>query len=267
MRPGRFDRRVEIGLPDVNARKEILHLHAKGKPLHKEINIEKLAKDTVYFSGAMLEGLLNDAAINAARRQAENITKEDITKAYYTALAGSEKKDRSHILQKEREITAWHEAGHALAGVKVGNRVAKVTIIPSTSGAGGFCVNIPHEKMFYTKKELRQQIMVALAGRCAEELRYGPDNVTTGASNDIEKATSTAMQYVSKFGMGEAIADMSLLKDDTHVSKECNELINNLYTQTLQLLRENLPALKKLSEELLEHETVDGETVELLVAS
>ncbi|MCL2386664.1 MAG: AAA family ATPase [Defluviitaleaceae bacterium] len=263
MRPGRFDRRVEIGLPDVNARKEILKLHAKGKPL-AGIDMEKLAHDTVFFSGAMLEGLLNDAAISAARRGGENISPEDITSAYYTALAGSEKKDRSHIRQQEREITAWHESGHAIASIKTNpeNRVAKVTIIPSTSGAGGFCVSIPPERMYYTKQELQQQIMVSLAGRCAEEIRYGADNVTTGASNDIEKATNTAMQYITKFGMGTGIADRAILKDDRRVAEECNELITTLYQKTLELLRENFTALETLSQELLEKETVDGEKVQ-----
>jgi len=269
MRPGRFDRRVEIGLPDVNARKEILKLHAKGKPLHYEIDIEKLARDTVFFSGAMLEGLLNDAAISAARRGGESILPEDITSAYYTALAGSEKKDRSHIREQEREITAWHESGHAIAAVLTNpeNRVAKVTIIPSTSGAGGFCVNIPPERMYYTKQELRQQIMVSLAGRCAEELRFGADHVTTGASNDIEKATTTAMQYITKFGMGTGIADRALLKDDRRVALECSELVNNLYKQTLELLKKNMHSLKALTDELLEKETVDGDKVQEIIST
>ncbi|MCL1878599.1 MAG: AAA family ATPase [Defluviitaleaceae bacterium] len=262
LRPGRFDRRVEIGLPDVNARKEILKLHAKDKPL-AQVDLEKLAGDTVFFSGAMLEGLLNDAAINAARRDADEISNEDITSAYYTALAGSEKKDRSHIRKKEREITAWHEAGHALASVLTNeeNRVAKVTIIPSTSGAGGFCINIPPERMYYTKRELREQIMVALAGRCSEEIRFGADYVTTGASNDIEKATTTAMQYVTKFGMGTTVADRALLKDDDKIAAESGELVNSLYEQTRELLQNNFSKLQTLADELLEKEIIDGQRV------
>ncbi|MCL2199192.1 MAG: AAA family ATPase [Defluviitaleaceae bacterium] len=263
MRPGRFDRRVEIGLPDIAARREILSLHAKGKPL-QEIDLEKLAQDTVYFSGAMLEGLLNDAAINAARRQSENITPEDITSAYYTALAGSEKKDRTNIREKDREITAWHEAGHAVAAILTNpeNRVAKVTIIPSTSGAGGFCVNIPPERMYYTKQELQQQIMVSLAGRCAEELRFGADNITTGASNDIEKAASTAKQYITKFGMGK-----TLIPDEKEINTECNELITTLYEKTLALLQENKPALKKITAELIKSETIGGEKIQEILQS
>jgi len=268
LRPGRFDRRVEIALPDLNARKQIIDLHIKGKPLSREIDLNKLAQDTVYFSGAMLEGLLNDAAINAARRDSQNIEPKDISCAYYTALAGSEKKDRSNIRERERAVTAWHESGHAIAAVLTNpeNRIAKVTIIPSTGGAGGFCVSIPPERMYYTKQDLRQQIMVSLAGRAAEELYFGADNVTTGASNDIEKATTTAMQYVTKFGMGEGLADMHLLKDDQQVAKECSELVNGIYKETILLLKDNFHVVKILAKRLLEKETVDGDEInEILI--
>jgi len=263
MRPGRFDRRVEIGLPDLSARKQILALHAQNKPLAPNTDLEKLAVDTVFFSGAMLEGLLNDAAISAAKRGGEAIEPEDITTAYYTALAGSEKKDRSNIRQQEREVTAWHESGHALAATLLSpeNRVAKVTIIPSTGGAGGFCVNIPPERMYWTKRELEQQIMVNLAGRCAEELRFGADGVTTGASNDIEKATQTALQYVAKFGMGEGILDRLVLKDDKGTNKECARLIRRLYSEAISLLQDNYATLEALSVRLLEKETLDGDEV------
>ena len=263
MRPGRFDRRVEIGLPDLNARKQIIALHIKDKPLSLEIDLDKLATDTVFFSGAMLEGLINDAAINAARRESRNIEPQDITTAYYTAIAGSEKKDRSNIREKEREVTAWHESGHAIAALVTNpeNRVAKVTIIPSTNGTGGFCVNIPPERMYYTKQDLRQQIMVSLAGRAAEELHFGADNVTTGASNDIEKATATALQYVTKFGMGSGIADRILLKDEQKVAQECAELLDGIYNETLELLKFNFDALKNVANILLEKETIDGDEI------
>jgi len=268
MRPGRFDRRVEIGLPDLSARKQILALHAKNKPLASSTDLDKLAVDTVFFSGAMLEGLLNDAAISAAKRGVEAIEPEDITTAYYTALAGSEKKDRSNIRQQEREVTAWHESGHALAAtlLSLENRVAKVTIIPSTGGAGGFCVNIPPERMYWTKRELEQQIMVNLAGRCAEELRFGADGVTTGASNDIEKATQTALQYVAKFGMGEGILDRLVLKDDKGTNKECARLIQRLYNEAKELLHDNYATLEALTNRLLEKETLDGDEVREIAA-
>ena len=268
LRPGRFDRRVEIGLPDVNARLQILQLHAKGKPL-KNINLEELAGDTVFFSGAMLEGLLNDAAINAARRGAENISQDDISSAYYTALAGSEKKDRSHIRKQEREITAWHESGHAAASLLTDseNNVAKVTIIPSTSGAGGFCVSIPPERMFHTKLDLRRQIMVSLAGRCAEELQFGEDYVTTGAANDIKKATNMALTYITELGMGKTIADRAALKDDARVAEECRELLDTLYEETRTLLKKNFAKVQTLAEELLTAETVGGERVREIFAN
>jgi len=262
LRPGRFDRRVEIGLPDLSARKQIIALHAKNKPISHSTDLDKLAIDTVFFSGAMLEGLLNDAAINAAKRGTGTVDPEDITTAYYTALAGSEKKDRSAIRQQERTVTAWHESGHALAATILSpeNRVAKVTIIPTSNGAGGFCVNIPPERMYYTKKELEHQIMVNLAGRCAEELHFGTDGITTGASNDIEKATQTAMQYVTKFGMGEGL----MAPDDQNAKSECNQLIQRLYIETKNLLQENYIALESMAIELLKKETLDGEEVRLL---
>jgi len=268
LRPGRFDRRVEIGLPDLAARKQIIALHAENKPISSATDLDKLAVDTVFFSGAMLEGLLNDAAINAARRGTEAIEPEDITTAYYTALAGSEKKDRSGIREQERAVTAWHESGHALAATLLSpeNRVAKVTIIPTTNGAGGFCVNIPAERMYWTKKELEQQIMVNLAGRCAEELRFGTEGITTGASNDIEKATQTALQYVAKFGMGEGIVDRLALKDDNGINKEVTQLTERLYNDVKILLRENYFKLEALAMQLLEKETLCGDEVRDIAA-
>jgi len=268
LRPGRFDRRVEIGLPDLSARKQILALHAGNKPISAATDLDKLAVDTVFFSGAMLEGLLNDAAISAAKRGVESIEPNDISTAYYAALAGCEKKDRSGIRKHERTVTAWHESGHALVATLVNpeNRVAKVTIIPTTNGAGGFCVNIPPERMYWTKKELEQQIMVHLAGRCAEELYFGKDGVTTGASNDIEKATNAALQYVTKFGMGEGIVDRSVLKDDNRTNSECAQLVERLYNETLELLSKNFSKLEILAKQLLKKESLDGDEVRAIAA-
>ncbi|MCL2204459.1 MAG: AAA family ATPase [Defluviitaleaceae bacterium] len=263
LRPGRFDRRVEVGLPDINARKQILTLHAQNKPLAEGVDMDKLARDTVFFSGAMLEGLLNDAAINASRRGEGTLNEADISAAYYTALAGAEKKDRSAVRQHERAVTAWHESGHALAATLTNpeNRVAKVTIIPSGAGAGGFCVNIPPERMYYTKQELEQQIMVNFAGRCAEEIHFGASNITTGASNDIEKATEAVLQYVTRYGFGTSILDRAKLEDKSAIAQECNALAERLYAQTRALLQKNYAALETLAAQLLEKETLDGEDV------
>jgi cell division protease FtsH len=259
---------VEVGLPDINARKQILALHARNKPLSPDTDLDKLARDTVFFSGAMLEGLLNDAAINAARRNNNIIEETDISSAYYTAIAGAEKKDRSALREQERAVTAWHESGHALAATLINpeNRVAKVTIIPSGGGAGGFCVNIPPERMYYTKKELEEQIIINFAGRCAEELRFGADNVTTGASSDIEKATDTAWQYITRYGMGSGILDRSKLEDKASATKECNELADRLYAEALNLLQKNYATLTALATQLLEKETLDGDEVAGIIA-
>ncbi|MDR1000323.1 MAG: AAA family ATPase [Clostridiales bacterium] len=267
LRPGRFDRQVEIGLPDYNARKEILSLHMKNKPLGDNVDLEALAKQTVYFSGAMLENLLNEAAINAARR-CESVTAkakiapDDIDKAYYTVVAGSEKKDRSNIKQREREITAYHESGHALAAkiLSPENTVAKVTIIPSARGAGGFCVNIPPDKMYYTKQEIESQIMINFAGRVSEELIFGEDKITTGASNDIEKCVSLATDYINKFAMGK-----SFLREGQDSKKQISELLESMYERTKDLLRENMGIINKIAEQLLAKESLNEDEIDRII--
>lgn len=154
LRPGRFDRQVEVGLPDVNARYKILSLHCEKKPVSKDVDLKKLASETIFFSGAMLESLLNEAAMMAVNEKAKEIEMKHIDKAYYKVLVGAEKKDRSYINNKDKEITAYHEAGHALIAKKVSkeNRVTKVSIIPSTKGMGGFSLNIPPDRMYQTKR-------------------------------------------------------------------------------------------------------------------
>src|SRR5699024_9548720 len=164
LRPGRFDRQIEVGLPDVNARYKILSLHSKNKPLSDSVNLKKVAHETVYFSGAMLENLMNESAMLAARNNDPSINMNHIDKAFYTVLVGEEKKDRSTIPFEDKKITAYHEAGHALITkiVSKENRVTKVSIIPSTRGMGGFSMNIPPDKMYQTKNDIKNNIMVAL---------------------------------------------------------------------------------------------------------
>lgn len=265
LRPGRFDRQVEIGLPDLNARKQILKLHLKNKPLAESIDIHTLAKQTVFFSGAMLENLLNEAAIFAAKDGSGEIEYSHIDNAYYTVLAGSAKADRSGITEKEREITAFHESGHALtAKLKAPeNTVSKITIIPSTKGAGGFCVNIAPDKLYYTKKELEAQIIISLAGRAAEELIFGEDNVTTGASNDLEKAGAIAKDYVSKYGMSK-VAGLAPLSE-TKIYEECTNLITGLYDEAKNLLKENMRTLKNIVAELLEKESLNESELDMII--
>lgn len=267
LRPGRFDRHIEIGLPDMNARKSILKFCAKNKPLCKEIDLNQFAKRTVYFSGAMLENFLNEAAIFAAKRESGEIQLQDMEKAYYTIIAGAEKKDRSNLKDVERKITAYHEAGHALITKLLlpENTVSKITIIPSTKGAGGFCVNIPPDKMFYTKRELRYEAMVNLAGRVAEELKFGEDNITTGASNDIEKCLSIVKDYIIKYGMGQGFKFGDTT--DEKVLLECTTLMESLYKETKKILKENIHYLNKIANELIEKESLNEQDIDLILAS
>ncbi len=274
LRPGRFDRQVEIGYPDKNAREKILRLHAKNKPLDKKVNLENIATQTVYFSGAMLENLLNEAAIIAAKNDAKKITMQDIDKAFYTVIAGQEKKDKSNIMKRDKEITAYHEAGHALITKLIApeNKVSKVTIIPSTKGAGGFTMNIPPDKMYATKNEIKKQIQIFLGGRVAEELIFGHDNITTGASNDIEKATKSMMDYIRKFGMSEKFGLVNLdvingaeypnsgLEKD--IMRECVTSINVLYKETKDLMQSNMKHLTAIASNLLDKETINEEELE-----
>lgn len=274
LRPGRFDRQVEVGLPDVNGRLEILKIHSRSKPLSPEIDLKRLAQQTVYFSGAQLENLLNEAAIIAAKRGSRLIEKEDVDRAFYTVIAGAEKKDRSAICQKDREITAYHEAGHALVTKLVApeNRVTKVTIIPSTRGAGGFSVSLPPDRMYHSKKQMENSIKIALAGRVAEEIIFGRDNVTTGASSDIEKATKIIANLVKRFGMGESTGmlnyDIILQGSQSYnqaILEECEKAMERYYSETKKLLVENKYLLDRIAQALLAEETIDEERLDSLI--
>jgi cell division protease FtsH len=267
LRPGRFDRHIEIGLPDVNARKHILSLYAAKKPLSDDVNLEELAKSTVYFSGAMLENLLNEAAINAANEKEPVIRGEHIEKAFYTVIAGAPKMDRSYITEHDRRITAYHEAGHALATTLLlpEHFISKVTIIPSVRGAGGFNLSIPKDTMFQTQRQLKANIQVLLAGRAAEELIFGSGEVTTGASNDIQKASQLIVDYINKFGMD---AEMGLFSTealgeshDSRLITKCRNQMNELYEETRKLLETNLPLLEEITQELLMKESLSGQDI------
>lgn len=185
LRPGRFDRHIEISLPDVAAREKILALHLKNKPT-KDINIHEWAQKTSYFSGAKLESLVNEAAILAAKEDIKFIQNIHMDKAYSIVLAGYDKINRDHIKDKDKRITAYHEAGHALLTLKIlpDDKLSKVTIIPTSKGAGGYTLSIPEDKLYQNKDYLMRRMMVLLAGRAAEEIIFGEDYITTGAYND-----------------------------------------------------------------------------------
>ncbi len=267
LRPGRFDRQIEIGLPDINARKKILSLYAKSKPLADDVDLEELAKSTVYFSGAMLENLLNEAAIHAANEGNSVIGKNNIDTAFYTVIAGSPKIDRSFISDQDRKITAYHEAGHALATTLLlpEHYLSKVTIIPSVKGAGGFNLSIPKDTLFQTKKQIEANIKVLLAGRIAEELIFGEDEITTGASNDIQKASSLILNYMNKYGMDSdmGLFSMEVLEEghDLDLVNKCRTQMNTFYKDTKKIMEENLELLEKITEELLEKESLNQDDI------
>ncbi|MFA9378544.1 MAG: ATP-dependent metallopeptidase FtsH/Yme1/Tma family protein [Lachnotalea sp.] len=272
LRPGRFDRQIEIGLPDVNSRKKILTLHSNSKPLSQDVDLDALSKSTVYFSGAMLENLLNEAAIYAANSNDQVISQAHIDKAFYTVIAGAPKNDQSYITECDRKITAYHEAGHALATKLLlpENYISKVTIIPSVNGAGGFNLTIPRDTLYQTQRQIKATIQMLLAGRIAEELIFGAEEVTTGASNDIQKASSLVLNYINKFGMDSelglfSISDIEEYSDSQLISK-CRLLMNSLYEETKQLFQSNRELLEKVSLELLEKESLNGNDIDRICA-
>ena len=266
LRPGRFDRHIEIGYPDVNAREAIIELYLKRCPISEEVNSKELAKQTVFFTGAMLANLINEAAIEAANSGEACITPKHFETAFYTVIAGKEKKDRSHICEIDREITAYHEAGHALVTKLLApeNSITKVTIIPSTKGAGGFSMNVPKDRFYLNKTELINRIKISLAGRGAEELIFGKDYITTGASNDIEKASRDLREFLLKYGMDE---EMGLINMEVLTQKEgfadakwlerSQAYMRRFYEETKILLKENEEILQNIAQSLLEKETLN----------
>ncbi len=267
LRPGRFDRHIQIGYPDQSARKMILSLYLKDKPLDESVNVNRLSEDTIYFTGAMLENLVNEAAILAVKEDVSILTAAHFDKAFYTVIAGSEKKDRSKITLEEKKITAYHEAGHALVTTLVApqNKVTKVTIIPSTKGAGGFSMNIPQEKMYQTKQDILAQVKISLAGRVAEEIIFGKDYVTTGASNDIEKATKYVRDFITKYGMDDSmgLVNMDIFGEanKTEVIELTKKLMKELYDETKIILDANHDKLVTLAEELIQKETLNNDQI------
>ncbi|NLY77536.1 MAG: ATP-dependent zinc metalloprotease FtsH [Tissierellia bacterium] len=274
LRPGRFDRQIEVGLPDINGRLAILKIHSRNKPLSKDVDLEKLARETVYFSGAKLENLMNESAMIAARNKDKLITMEHIEKAFLNVLVGEEKKDRSFISLRDKKITAYHEAGHALVAKKISpnNRVTRVSIIPSTRGMGGFSLNIPPDRIYKSKKDIIENIMIALGGRAAEEIIFGKDNITTGASSDLKKATEMVLAMIGSYGMDdelglinyEVVANTNLSMD-TSLIKRGEEILRHFYSQTKTVLLDNIEHLHALANQLIRKESLNEEEIEELV--
>lgn len=264
LRPGRFDRHIEVSLPDINAREKILSLHLKNKP-HENIDIKDIAKKTVYFSGAKLESLVNESAILAAKDNSNFITTAHIESAYSITLAGHEKKERSYLKEEDKLLTAYHEAGHGLVNMLLlpQDKVSKITIIPTTKGAGGYTLSIPEDTNYHRIDYLKNKIKVSLGGRAAEEVVFGKDKISTGAHGDISQSTDIALKMVTEYGMGETLGLIKLSSVGSLYSsygnpviEECKNIVDQLYEETLQLLKENRASLDKIATELLEKETL-----------
>jgi cell division protease FtsH len=284
LRPGRFDRKVMVGRPDVKGREEILQVHSKGKPLGDDVDLKEVAQTTAGFTGADLENLLNEAAIGAARDNRSFINKEDIKKSFIKVGIGTEKRSKV-ITEKERRITAFHEAGHALLFHLLPDvgPVYTISIIPTGSGAAGFTMPLPEkDEMFHTKSRMRQEIVVDLAGRAAEEIVF--DDITTGASQDIKVATKTARAMITRYGFSDKIGMVNYDNDDDEVfigrdlahtrsysenvanriDDEVRAIIDGCYQEAKQVLVENRDKLDACANLLLEKERITREEFEAL---
>lgn len=273
LRPGRFDRHIEVSLPDVNAREKILSLHFKNKP-HENIDIKELAKKTVYFSGAKLESLVNESAILAAKENSTSITSAQIDAAYSITLAGHEKKERSYLKEEDKLLTSYHEAGHGLVNMLLlpNDKVSKITIIPTTKGAGGYTLTIPEDKSYHRIDYLKNKIKVSLGGRAAEEIIFGKDKISTGAHGDLSQTTDIALKMISEYGMGDTLGLIKLSSVGSLYSsygnpviEECKNLVNELYKETLELLNENKSSLEKIALELLDKETLYEDELKMII--
>jgi len=265
LRPGRFDRHIEVSLPDINAREKILNLHFKNKPV-SDMNIRDIAHNTAYFSGAKLENLVNEAAIIACKEDAPYITGEHMDKAFSIVVAGHEKLDKEALKEEDMKITAYHEVGHALISyLKVPEeKISKITIIPTSKGAGGYTLTIGEDNTYTNLDYLKRKIMVLLGGRAAEEIIFGEEKITTGAFNDLKKTTNIVNNMVCEYGMGKSVgllrlSEMQGIPTDyytTVVLEECKSVLDELYKEVKNTLNNNLDLLVKLSEELLLKETL-----------
>lgn len=284
LRPGRFDRKVTVGRPDVKGREEILHVHAKGKPLGEDVDLKQVAQTTAGFTGADLENLLNEAAIYAAKDNRAFIMQEDITHSFIKVGIGTEKKSRV-ISDKEKKITAYHEAGHAILFHVLPDvgPVYTVSIIPTGNGAAGYTMPLPEkDEMFNTKGKMTQDIIVSLGGRIAEEMIF--DDITTGASQDIKVATKTARAMVTRYGFSESLGLVNYDSDDDEVfigrdlahtrsfseeiarsiDEEVKRIIEECYDKAKKILKDNIQVLHGCADLLLEKERITREEFEAL---
>lgn len=284
LRPGRFDRKVAVGYPDVRGREEILKVHSKGKPLGDDVNLEEVARTTAGFTGADLENLLNEAAIRAASEDRKYIVSEDIKKSFIKVGIGTEKK--SHIIsEKEKRITAYHESGHAILFHVLPDvgPVYTISVIPTGNGAAGYTMPLPEkDEMFNTRGRMRQDIIVTLGGRVAEELIL--DDITTGASGDIKHATKVARAMVTRFGFTNEIGLINYENDDDEVfigrdlahtrayseetagriDEEVKKIIDECHVEAKRIISEHMDVLHASAKLLMEKERITREEFEAL---
>ncbi|MGB4699137.1 MAG: ATP-dependent zinc metalloprotease FtsH [Parasynechococcus sp.] len=289
MRPGRFDRQVTVDRPDYSGRLQILGVHARGKTLAKDVDLDKVARRTPGYTGADLANLLNEAAILAARRELTEVSNDEISDAIERVMAGPEKKDRV-MSERRARLVAYHEAGHALVGALMPDYdpVQKISIIPR-GNAGGLTFFTPSEERMesglYSRAYLQNQMAVALGGRVAEEIVYGEDEVTTGASNDLQQVASTARQMITRFGMSDVLGPVALgraqggmflgrdiaaerdFSEETAatIDQEVSELVDVAYKRATKVLVDNRNVLDELAGMLIEQETVDAEELQELL--
>ena len=291
MRPGRFDRQVVVDRPDYSGRQEILNVHARGKTLAKDVDLNKIARRTPGFTGADLANLLNEAAILAARRSLTEISMDEVNDAIDRVMAGPEKKNRV-MSEKRKELVAYHEAGHALVGALMPDYdpVQKISIIPR-GRAGGLTWFTPSEERMesglYSRSYLQNQMAVALGGRLAEEIIYGEEEVTTGASNDLQQVTRVARQMVTRFGMSDRLGPVALGRQNGNVfmgrdiasdrdfsnetaaaiDEEVRNYVDQAYSRAKRVLTENRNILDKLAQMLIEKETVEADELQDVLAN
>jgi len=292
LRPGRFDRKVTVDLPDFKGRTRILGVHSRGKPLEPDVDLEAIARRTPGYSGAQLENLMNEAAISAARSNKSTIGWDQIDGAVDRLMVGLEKKG-GNPEQQSKEMVAYHEAGHAIVGALVPDydQVQKISIVPRSNGAGGLTFFAPSEGRLetgmYSKQYLESQLAVALGGRLAEEIIYGEDRVTTGASNDIQQVANIAKRMVQEWGMSEKVGSvcldesggspqfmgMGMLQGRTvwgskimdSVEQEVERLVNNSYIIAKEILLNNRELFEHLTQALMETEVVSAEEFQMML--
>mgnify|MGYP005838677409 CR=1 FL=1 len=286
LRPGRFDRRVVVGLPDIKGREQILKVHARNKPLAQDVRMDELAKSTPGFTGADLENLLNEAALLSARKNKKFIDMNEIKEATFKVVMGPEKKSRV-MSEREKKLTAYHEAGHALA-IKIASttdRVDRISIIPAGM-AGGYTAHKPEEdKSYHTKSQLLERIIVALGGRAAEQIALG--EISTGAGSDLKTANGVARSMITRYGMSDKLGNMIFGGENDEVfigrdlaqtknyseeiaaeiDREVKSIIDTCYEKTLNMLKDNVNKLHKVAEVLMEKEKLEGSEFEEIFAN